>query len=757
MLVVCDNIKKDEYLNNFKQNKLTNIKFMSKQEFINKFYYETDNKTNYYVMREFDCNYEIAKIYIKNTYYVDFKNYNNNKLDKLVSVKKYIFDNDLVKIDRLFKEYLKSVKVVFDSLNLSLFDKEMIESVKDITSVEVIDKEYQTYEHNIYCFKTIDEEVEYVAICICDLIAKGVITKNIKITNINSDYDNSINRIFKMYNLRVKEDVNLYGTEVVSSFINNYDSDIKNTINLLVEKKYDQEIIDKIVDVCNKYNFVKDYKLVKDLIIYDLKKLKFTKHYDNEIEIIDLYNNNIKDEYVFMLNYNLESIPKVYVDKDYITDDIKDLVNLEKTEVLNKQERIKAINAINDIKNLIITYKLKTPFASFSRSNLFDVEDSKVEFEYKNYSNISNKINLTKMLDNLVKFKEKDPKLDLYYKHFTVDYNTFDNTYKTIDKNTLNNHLKDKFNLSYTSMNDYYKCSFKYYLKYILKLDKKSDEFKRHIGSIFHYVLEKGLKDNISIIDTVYEYIHDNNIELSNKNKFFLNNLVKELPFLIDVIKKQDKLISLNERLYEESIVVKFDDVNFKGIIDKVIYENGYYALIDYKTGSSSIDLRLNYYGINMQLAIYLYLASKKFTDAKFTGFYLQHILSSSLKDDLDTKENNLKLCGYSNKDYIKYFDKTYQDSKLIKSLKMKANLDYYSYSKVLSDKQVNNLIKLSDNKIKECIEGVKQSQFTINPKSIDGKNIGCEFCIYKDICFMNNKNIINLEMPDLEYLDDYE
>ena len=303
-------------------------------------------------------------------------------------------------------------------------------------------------------------------------------------------------------------------------------------------------------------------------------------------------------------------------------------------------------------------------------------------------------------------------------------------------------------------MNDYYKCSFKYYLKYILKIDINKEIITRYIGSIFHYILESILDNDIDIEETITKYLNDNNIALSDKELFFLDKLKEELPFIIDIIRKQDDFIKLKKRLYEEKIAIKYHNkiaISFVGIIDKIMYDdNNIYALIDYKTGNDSIDLSLNYYGINMQLAIYLLLATHRFEGAKFAGFYLQHILNKVGKsEDISKKETKYKLVGYSNTKYIGDFDKTYKDSSLIKSLKVKSDDSYYSTSKVLSDDEVNNLISLAGKKVEECIDGVVSARFDINPKNIAGKNIGCEFCNYKDICFMKNKDVVYLEKKE--------
>ena len=44
MIIVCDSYKKNELLS--KSNKLSNVKYMNKIEFIHKFYYSTNNYNN---------------------------------------------------------------------------------------------------------------------------------------------------------------------------------------------------------------------------------------------------------------------------------------------------------------------------------------------------------------------------------------------------------------------------------------------------------------------------------------------------------------------------------------------------------------------------------------------------------------------------------------------------------------------------------------------------------------------------------------
>lgn len=724
---------------------------MTKLEFIHSFYFSYNEKTIYNLCNHLNISADIATIYLDNLYYIEEKKYDNEKLDRLVSIKKYLFDNNLLEYDLLFREYLKHNEVVFYNIDLDKFDEEMIEELKKITKVTIENDKNKNYIPKIYEFQTLDEEVEFVAFKICELINLNIPITNIKIAGINEDYLNSIRRIFQAYNLKTANKIKIYSTNTVKEFINNYDSDINKTINYLIDSKQDVKVIDKIIDVVNKYNFVKDYNLVKEFILNDLKKVSITVHYENEIELVNI-NDTIKDDdYVFYLNYNLESIPKIYMDDNYITDDIRYLTKLDTTDILNKKERERLKRNLLNIKNLTISYKLKSPFASYSKANILDINPIKYTIPVNiNYSTLNNQINLTNMLDDLSKYGKVNTNLALFNKHYKINYNGYDNKYKKIKQNELFEYLNNKLTLSYTSLNDYYKCSFRYYLKYILKIDKIEENITRYIGSIFHYVLEKCLYTGNDINLMIDEYISDNEIKMSIKEKFFLNKLKEELPFLISVIRKQDEYILLKKRMFEEKIEIEYKDkidITFVGVIDKIMYDDNVFALIDYKTGDSKIDLSLNYYGINMQLAIYLYLANHKFNNAKFSGFYLQHILNKLNKsDDITKKQTNLKLVGYSNTKYIKLFDKTYKDSSLIRSLKVKNDNDFYSTSKVLTDEQVNNLIVLATSKVKEAINNIEDASFDINPKNIGNINVGCEFCNYKDVCFMKNKDIIYLD-----------
>ena len=364
---------------------------------------------------------------------------------------------------------------------------------------------------------------------------------------------------------------------------------------------------------------------------------------------------------------------------------------------------------------------------------------------------MNDKINLTKKLDNLIKFNIKDETLETLYSNYEIPYNTYDNKYTKIDKNDLLNYIDNKLLLSYSSLDNYYHCAFKYYINNILKLNPYEETFYTIIGSLFHHVLENTLKNNDDYKKYWDEYI--STLTLSNKEKFFIDNLEETCKFTVETIKKQLEYSSLDQTKYEEKIYINKDKntkVTFMGIIDKLMYkeEDGetILAVVDYKTGSTSIDLNKTIYGLSMQLPIYLYLAQNSgLKNVKIAGFYLQNIINK------ENNENNLKLNGYSTskKDILEQFDSSYENSNVIKSMRTKSDGEFYSYAKTLNETEINNLINLVDKKIEEGSTNILDANFKINPKKINGINIGCEFCKFKDICFKKEKDMVNLTEQD--------
>ena len=750
-IVICNNSYKDKVLKNVK--KLINIKFMSMSEFIKSLYFYYDEKAILYVIKKYKVKYDIARYYLDNLIYILEPSYDQDKMNFLLNLKKELINNNLLIFNTRFKNYIKGKKIVIYNYSLSNFEKYLL---KDINYIEINDIEGSS-DPLIYEFSDIEEEVEFVAYKISELINSGVDIHNIKLTNIDSGYINVINKIFNFYNLKIDKfnNIPILSSIIGNLFYTNLDSGIESAINSIDDYK-ETDTYNKIINICNKYVWCDDVTDLKVLIYNDLKHTYIENiKYTNMIQVCDYESSFSNDDYVFMLGFNQGIIPRTYKDEDFINDDIKPSY-IDNTIEKNIRSKEITLKAIRSIKNLTITYKLKSHFNTYYPSNLVDElgEVKRVSLDYKkSFSDISNEIKLSKLLDDLIKFNHHPDLLDLLYNNYSIPYNTYSNKFTGIDKCNFNDFIKHKkeFNLSYSTMDDYNKCAFRFYIEKILYLKDNVDKFSVTLGNIYHDVLEKSTKGCIDVKDEVYKYLTDNNINLSNSNKFFVNRAIDNIKYLLDVIDEQNKFSKLDKMETEKYVKVKIkDNINFIGFIDKIVYnifnDTIIASIIDYKTYIKKPSLKYIDYGIGLQLPVYMYLASKSYKNIKFAGFYLQNITLDNKSDE--EKKKSLKLIGFTNtaKDILEKFDYNYMDSTVIDGIKINKDGSFSSNSMkhMLSDEDILDIIEKTREKIDETINNILDAKFDINPK-FDKENIGCEFCKFNDICFRRDSDFVNI------------
>ena len=757
LLVVPNDIKEDIILEVIEEKPLVNIKYISLEN-LRRSFFEYDEKAIYFLMKHYNLKYEVALIYLDNMLYLKKKSYDNEKL------------NNLLKLKVEVKNLIKTRKINFDNVvvygyDLSNFDLELLKD-KKITMV----KDKGSYIHNcVYEFKTINEEVEFVFDKIAELIKQGIGINKIKLMGVTNSYYSILKRMGYFYNIPISipNDINLYQTTIGKYFIDNLSDTV---IDEIKEKFTNQDIINKVIDIYNKY-IEYDINDIKDLIIYDLKHTKIkNKELKNSVKLISFDSKVSDDDYVFILGFNYGSIPVIYKDEDFFNDEEKKLLGLFTSQELNKLEKMKIIDKINSIKNLYITYKLQDNKEKYLISNLNEELNLKIIKDYKssfNHSDLYNQIVLSNSLDNLIKYGVKDENL-VYLNNYDLNYRKYDNKYNKIENEDLLKYLNDNLLLSYSSIDNYYKCSFRYYLNNILKVNKFEETYQTVLGSLFHYVLSKAFTDDFDFEKEYQTFLDNQKYQFNNKEIFFIEKLKNELKFIIDTIKKQYQSLNLNQALYEQKIFIDKSTsikVTFMGIIDKILYKEEdnqtILCIIDYKTGNPILDIDNTKYGLEMQLPIYLYLSKElKFKNIKIAGFYLQKILNNEINKDnnhsyLELKENNLKLQGYTNEDLniLEKFDKTYENSQVIKSLKTTSN-GFSHYSKMINDEEIGKLIETVDEKINFARDNILNGSFDINPKRLDGENIGCLYCPFIDICYRQEKDIVDIGGDDNASVD---
>lgn len=774
-LLIVPNVLKEKVLKKINSlDRMLNVKIVSLNDLKKIIYFDYDNNAVLYLMSKFNYKYEVAKNYIDNMYFIEDKVYHSKKLKTLLELKKELEENKLLIHDNYFINYYKNKKVkVFGYDYLDKFNSKLLCNFNDVSIVKK--KEYDKV-NTFFEFDTLEEELIFVINKIVELINRGVPLNKIYLTGVSSEYNNEIIKLFNMYNIPIdlSNATNLLTISMVKDAIDILKVELSFDVTLeKLREKYDLKdenilkIYYRLVAIFNNYN-VLDYSFDKiiEALEYEVRNTLINKDkYDSNIAISSLKDNYFyDDEYVFVIGANQGNIPFIYKDEEFISDNLKNEVDIESTSLINDIEKKSVLRGISAIKNLVITYKLHHMDDEFYPSSLLGLDgfckgDCTSDSLLTN-SEIYSKIKLAEMLDDLIKYGIKNPLLELYFSTFEISYMKYNNEFSGIFPSSLKQFIGNKLVLSYSNIDTFYKCNFRFYLDNILKLNKYEENFNTLIGSLFHYVLSQLYKENFDL-DTAYNYYLKDRV-FSSKEQFFLNKLKKELIIICDRIKEFNQMTGLTNVFTEKVISIeKSKEINviFKGIVDKIMYKDFHgktlVSVIDYKTGFTDIDIYNSVYGIGMQLIIYLYLISKSglFSDYEFVGFYLQRILSGEVniekdKSYIDIKNNNLKLYGYSTTDteLLEKFDLTYENSEFIMSMKYGKN-GFYRYSKVLSKEEMDSLIDLVDRKIDYARDTIIEADFAINPKRLsDDKEVtGCKYCHYRDICFRKNEDIVIL------------
>lgn len=773
-LIVAPNYLKAKIIREINDSdRLISFKVISIEEFMNSYFFSYDKKTIYYLINKLGIKYDIAIEYLKSLYYLNKNNYSSSKLNELVILNEELTKLDLLKTNPYFSYYLNNTSVIV--FGYDYLDPFYMNIFNELPSFKHVKTENQVIQKQVYAFNDIEEEIAFICEDIKKKLDSGISIDNIKIINPSSEYVNPLNRIFSWCNLPIELNnkiklitINagqkllklIHENKTFTDIVEAFDGDIKTQIISILN-----DYVDWNIDSSNLYEMIK----------YDLENTYLPqKKKINCIHVLNNIEELSNDDYGYILGFNKENYPIIYKDEDFLSDNMKKELSLFDSNDNNINSINKLKNSLNSTSNLVITYKLKTAFNSYNPCLLInDREYEVIRNPILNYniSHLFNKITLARECDNYYKYGiYSDNLVKLISNYQDLPYRTYDNKFKSLDNTRLLNYIRKPFTLSYSSIGNYYRCGFRYYINNILRIKEENiDEFYMNIGNIFHYVLSQCFNPSFDF-DTSW------NSEASKYNFTFdklilLEKLKDELKYDINIINKHKSNSCFDSYLYEKEFSIPIPNtknipIQFVGIIDKISFlkdtNKTLVSIIDYKTGTLHTNLNNIIYGIGMQLPIYLYFIKRStlFPNLQIVGFYLQKIINKDMKavggktfDEL--KENALKLVGYStdNEMFLEKFDITYQDSTMISGLKKKKD-GFYAYSKVLNDEQIDSIDKLVSDNINRATNMILEGDFSINPKKIGKDKVGCEFCSYRDICYRTENDYIELEKhQNLDFL----
>ena len=361
---------------------------------------------------------------------------------------------------------------------------------------------------------------------------------------------------------------------------------------------------------------------------------------------------------------------------------------------------------------------------------------------------------------------------------------------------------------SVSRLEKYAACAYAHFLQYGLLL-KEREEYSFEdvdMGNVFHGVLElfaDKLKEHhytwFDFPKEVGEQILDEAIEAyavtygetilfsSARNQYLLQRIKRILNRTIQTLQTQLRKGSFLPEHFEMSfsMLEDLDAVNIaltgeekmrlRGRIDRIDTcedeDTVYVKVIDYKSGTRKFDLAALYYGLQLQLVVYMNAAveieKKKYPDKKVVpaAMLYYHIADPMIEDGqrLTPEQLNqkllqeLKMTGMVNENdrVVSLLDGEFSDKSDILPIERKKDGSFSAYSSVISEKDMETVSNYVNYKIKELGTGILQGNIAVNPCEQNG-NSACTYCAYKSVCGYDTE-IAGYELRELEKLSQEE
>lgn len=364
-----------------------------------------------------------------------------------------------------------------------------------------------------------------------------------------------------------------------------------------------------------------------------------------------------------------------------------------------------------------------------------------------------------------------------------------ENQVKYVDKVKIKDLYQTPIRTSVSRLESFVNCPFSHFINYGLRpKERKEYEIKGpDVGKILHYSIEefarKTKENNINwiemnqrqceeMVEAVMQQLAENFqhgvMESTYRYQYLTKKLTrvskKALWTLVEHMQKGDFVPYGHEVFFGEgykipAIVVELENgekIYLEGRIDRIDVleeeKDNYFKIIDYKSGDKEFNLSDVYYGLQLQLLVYLEavmalkgpLKEKKSHPAG-VFYYRIHdpmIKTSDKAVEVIQKEINkaLKMKGLVVKDLkiIKAIDKVFDKNSDIIPVALNKDESIAKKSSVVTEEDFLRLIVHIKNLIKKIAKEMLKGNVMIQPCK-KGKQISCQYCEYLAICQFDN------------------
>ena len=358
---------------------------------------------------------------------------------------------------------------------------------------------------------------------------------------------------------------------------------------------------------------------------------------------------------------------------------------------------------------------------------------------------------------------------------------------------------------SVSRLETYAACACRHFLQYGLSLQER-EEFgfeASDMGTVYHAVLEnfagklaesnltwwdftedfaaKAVKESVEAYAATYG---ETVLYSSAQNEYAITRMSRILTRTVLTLQKHLKQGSFQPDDYElsfrfaedlDSIHVDLSEdekMHLQGRIDRIDVsedaEHVYVKVIDYKSGNRKFDLAALYYGLQLQLVVYMNAAmemeSRKHPDKEIVPAALlyYHIDDPTIETPVELTDEQineqilakLRMNGVVNSDpeVVERLDRYMQDKSVVIPVEKKKDGSFSARSGVLSREEMQLISSYVDAKIRSIGREILDGKIAANPYE-KGNEEACTYCAYKKVCGFDG-SIPGYEKRQLEDLD---
>ena len=358
---------------------------------------------------------------------------------------------------------------------------------------------------------------------------------------------------------------------------------------------------------------------------------------------------------------------------------------------------------------------------------------------------------------------------------------------------------------SVSRLETYAACACRHFLQYGLSLQER-EEFGFEVsdmGNVYHAVLEnfagklaesgrtwwdfdenfatQAIKEAVEGYAATYG---ETVLYSSARNEYAITRMSRILTRTVLTLQQHLKQGSFQPDDYElsfrfaedlDSIHVNLSEeekMHLQGRIDRIDVsedaEHVYVKVIDYKSGNKKFDLAALYYGLQLQLVVYMNAAmeleSRKHPDKEIVPAALlyYHIDDPTIETPVELTQEQineeiltkLRMNGVVNSDpaVVERLDRFLQDKSKVIPVEKKKDGSFSARSGILSRGELQVVSAYVDTKIRQIGREILDGKIAANPYE-KGNEEACTYCAYKKVCGFDG-SIPGYEKRQLEDLD---